>query len=91
MKTSLSSIPLLSQALRKYIRGLVHQECDVDDILHDIYLKMSDSKHAIEYPQGYEKRVAKNVVFDMQQDEFNQYADIFLNSERENGAQDETR
>lgn len=78
MKTSFSSIPLLSQALRKYIRGLVHQECDVDDILHDIYLKMSDSKHAIEYPQSNAKGVAKNIELDKHP--FNQYAEILRNS-----------
>ncbi|XPF93679.1 hypothetical protein ACM9HF_16885 [Colwellia sp. RE-S-Sl-9] len=78
MKTSLSSIPLLSQALRKYIRGLVHQEGDVDDILHGIYLKMSDSEHAIKHPQQNAKRVAKNIELDKHP--FNQYAEIFRNS-----------
>lgn len=88
MKTSLSSISLLPQALRKYIRSLVHQEGDVDDILHDIYLKISDSKHVIETPQQNAKRVTKDIGLDKHP--FNQYAEILGNPDRKRVIQDET-
>ena len=73
MKDTILSTTVYSHSLRSYIRKLVSRESDVDDVIHDTYIKMADVKQSIEEPVHYAHRVAKNIVYDMHRQQFRQH------------------
>lgn len=73
MKDTILSTTVYSHSLRSYIRKLVSRESDVDDVIHDTYIKMADVKQSIEEPVHYAHRVAKNIVHDMHRQQFRQH------------------
>ncbi|GEA10568.1 RNA polymerase ECF-type sigma factor [Alteromonas sp. KUL49] len=73
MKDAILSATVSSRSLRSYIRKLVSRESDVEDVLHDTYLKMADAQQTIEEPTHYAHRVAKNIVHDMHRQQFRQH------------------
>ncbi|MFC3123234.1 RNA polymerase sigma factor [Agaribacter flavus] len=71
MKSSFSPSFLFTPSLRNYVRKLVQRDCDIDDVLQETYIKMSSATTPIEHPQGYAKKVARNIAFDMHRCEAN--------------------